>query len=133
MQVPRPKCLSTIPLQDGWVFSRQMKWWRASHQGNQSHVRHWCFSLHWFIFDPMLSRHCEQFCQLKLVLIQINAGINAKNLPFAFSLTTHIAKSKRKSVKAQIYSKPSLLTEEMYKSEIPVVFFGLKQHFPGCY
>lgn len=39
---------------------------------------------------PCLLRHCEQFCQLKSVLFQINAGMNVKNLPFAFSLTIHI-------------------------------------------
>lgn len=71
---------------------------------------------------PCLLRHCEQSCQLKSVLFQINASINVQNLPSAFSLTIHIVKWKRKSVKAQIYSKPPLLTQEMYKSKIPVVF-----------
>lgn len=69
-----------------------------------------------------LLRHCEQSCQLKSVLLQMNASINVQNLPSAFSLTIHIAKWKRKSVKAQIHSKPPFLTQEMYKSEIPVVF-----------
>lgn len=71
---------------------------------------------------PCLLRHCEQCSQLKSVLFQMNASINVQNLPSALSLTIHIAKWKRKLVKAQIYSKPPLLTQEMYKSEIPVVF-----------
>lgn len=100
---------------DGWVHSRYR--WNANNC-----IRHECFSYSGLFLIPFFLRYSVQFSQVKLALLQINARMNVKKLPFALNLSTSIVKWKRKLIKAQIYSKLLFLTQDTDKSKIPGVF-----------